>query len=279
MTGTVSRWSCSDRDRPAVSTGEGQWPRRDNGSVTLVLPLLAAAASLLGLGLVMGTSPTLYAIVIRLLTSSTSGSRATAAVRWMLLGVALGSTVLLLVFRVVDPRTLTFALRDDTEKLLVSSGIDLLAGLVFLVLGFRELRRLRRPRTPHRAKASRDPAHERRPGRLVLMGAANALIGVSGMATMYVTGRVITGASHDLAIQAGLFGIFLVAVLGPYLALALAWERFPAFARLITRVLDRISATDTRPLLAAGLLAAAVAFLALGIWGHGHLPGLLARLV
>lgn len=241
-----------------------------------LLPLLAASASLLGLGLVMGTSPTLYAIVIRLLTTS---PRAFPAVRWVLLGVALGTTVLLLLFRVVDPRTLTAALRSNTEKLLVSSGIDLLAGLVFLAFGIRALLRLRRPRREHRPSAPAGVEHEQRPWRLVLLGGANAMIGVSGMATMYVTGRVITGASHDFAIQTLLYAVFLVMVLGPYVALTLAWQRLPAFAHLITRTLDRISTADTRPLLAAGLLVAAIAFLALGLWGHGHLPGLLERVL
>lgn len=238
--------------------------------------LLGATASLLGLGLVMGTSPTLYAIVVRLLSTS---KRPAPSVRWMLVGVAAATTLLLLVFRVVDPDTLTAFLRDRTEKLLVNAGVDLLAGLVFLILGLRELRRLRLPRTPRRPRAASGVEHETRPWRLVLVGAANTLIGVSGMATMYVTGRVITGASHDVAIQGVLFLLFLVMVLGPYLLLTWAWGRYPAFARAITRLLERLHAMDTRPLLAVGLLLGAVVFLALGIWGHGHLPSLVAHVL
>lgn len=229
------------------------------------LALGSAAISLLGLGLVMGTSPTLYAIVVRLLTTS---RRPDTAIRWIALGVAIGTTVLLLAFRVVDPETLTAMITDRTEKLLVSRGVDLVAGLVLLALGLREASRLRRLRRPPKPKA---PPTDLRPRRLILTGMANAMIGVSSMATMYVTGRLIASASHDLLIQLLLYAIFLVAVVGPYLLLARSWVRFPAMAHRITRVFDRLTTMDTRPLLTGGLLLAGLVFLALGVLGHGSL--------
>lgn len=240
--------------------------------MTEVVRLAGACLSLLGLGLVMGTSPTTYALVLRLLTAA---PRPVAAVRWLLLGIVLGTTLLLLVFRVVDPATITAPLEDRTEKLLVTKGVDLVAGVVLLIGAVIEAQRSRRTRRP--SEPPQD-AHRRPPARLVATGVANAVIGVSGMATMYVTGRLIASTSHDLLVELGLFAVFLVAVVGPYLLLSWAWERFPAFARAMTRLLDRVTAIDPRPFLVAGLTAAALVFLALGIWSHGQIPDLLHRL-
>lgn len=235
------------------------------------LRLLSAVVSLLGLGLVMGTSPSTYALVLRLLTRA---ARPAVAVRWLMLGIGLGTTVLLLVFRVIDPATITAAITDRAEKLLVMKGVDLAAGLVFALLALTQARRLRHPRPAPAAPTG--PLVEQ-PRHLVMLGAANAIIGVSGMATMYVTGRVIASTSHDLLLEALLFALFLVAVVGPYLLLAWAWGRFKPFAQRITGIYDRLTRIDPRPLLVAGLALASLAFFALGIWGHGDLGELISR--
>lgn len=233
------------------------------------IALTGTAVSLLGLGLVMGTSPTLYAIVMKVLSSATDP---TTALRWIMVGVGLGTTVLLLVFRVVDPETITAMVADRAEKLLVRRLVDLVAGAVFLALAVRALLRLRRPRRPPVPAA---PPRRERPGPMVLTGLANAVIGVSGMATMYVTGRVIASASRDLLVDLGLYAVFLVAVVGPYLVLGALWERFPALGRRITSLTERLAGIDTRPLLVIGLFLAAAVFLLLGIVGYEALRGLL----
>lgn len=235
------------------------------------LRLGGACLSLLGLGLAMGTSPSTYAIVLRLLESA---RRPAASVRLLLLGVALGAVALLLVFRVVDPATITAPIEDRAVALLVRRGVDLLAGLVLLVAAAVELRRSRGPRRPPQPPAD---AHRRSPRRLVALGFADSVIGVSGMATMYVTGRVIASTSRDPLVDAGLLAVFLAAVVGPYLLLSWAWERFPGFARAMTRLLDRLAAIDLRPVLVLALAIAGIVFLALGVWGHGALGELPRR--
>lgn len=104
----------------------------------------------------------------------------------------------------------------------------------------------------------------------------NTLIGVSDMATMYVTGRVIASASKDLAVEAGLYLVFLVAVVGPYLLLAVLWSRFPGLAHRLTALTDRLSRLDLRPVLAVALLLAGAVFAVLGIVGPQAVDGLRA---
>lgn len=234
-----------------------------------LLALGGVAVSMVGLGLVMGASPTLYAIVMRVLTTATDP---VTAVRWITVGVGAGTTVLLLLFRVIDPETLTALVADRAGKLLVRRVVDLVAGAVFLVLAIRAVLGLRRPERPTKPAA---PPRLERPGPMFLTGLANALIGVSGMATMYVTGRVLASASRDPLVLLVLYAVFLVAVVGPYLLLSVLWHRFPVLGHRVTALTGRLAAIDTRPLLVAALFLAAAVFLLLGIFGYETLRGLL----
>lgn len=223
--------------------------------------LIGAAVSLLGLGLVMGTSPTLYAIVMKMLSTTT---RPVRTVAWITVGVAIGTTVLLFVFRLVDPETITELLEARAERFLIRRTVDLVAAGLFIAAGVWMLTRLRRPRgEPKPAATPRTEA----PPLLIATGTLNALIGVSGMATMYITGRVIASASRDLLVEAGLYAIFLVAVVGPYLLLAVLWARYPGLGHRIRDVTDRFSHLDLRPLLAVALIVAGVVFAVLGLLG------------
>ncbi|MYM19827.1 hypothetical protein GSY69_07555 [Brevibacterium sp. 5221] len=236
--------------------------------------IVSAAISLVGLGFAMGFSPTLYALVLRLLTRSAHAAR---SIRWITVGLTLGALFLLLLFRVVDPETLTALLRADTHRFLVHRSVDAAAAALLLLGGAIMLARLRRPpRDPHlghRALSSgpgrpdsqhRDPE---RPGRMVLIGLAESIISVSGLATMYVTGRVIAAASHLLVVQAVLAVVFFAALAGQYLLLAWAWGAFPPLAHAMTRLYDRVTRIDTRPYVAAALLLAGCVFAVMAVFG------------
>ncbi len=225
--------------------------------------LVSASLSLLGLGLVMGFSPTLYGLTLHFLTRSGSASR---DVLWLSAGIAAGASVLFTAFRAFDPETLTDALRGDVEELFVRRGVDLTAGVLFLVLAGIIFVRSRKPAKPS------PPAHRLRadgPRRIFLLGFANTVIGVSGIATMYVTGRVVTGATESLLLRLALYGVFLITLLGPYVLAAWAWQRFPRVSAKITAGYDWLLHRDLRPLFAIGALAAGLTFVGLGVWGHG----------
>jgi hypothetical protein len=51
----------------------------------------------------------------------------------MLAGLTVGSTALLLVLQIVDPRSFEALLTHDAEGVLVRRGVDLTAGSLFLV--------------------------------------------------------------------------------------------------------------------------------------------------
>ncbi|MDO4918075.1 hypothetical protein [Kocuria sp.] len=224
--------------------------------------LVGGTVSVLGLGLVMGFSPTSYALVLRILTHHARPAR---AVHFLTLGMALGTTLLLVVFRTVDPQTLTALLEDRTKELLVRRGVDLVAGALLAVLAVVQFFRWRtRPRRPRRTPRVRETESSRR---MVALGFLNTVVGVSGPATMYIAGRLFTGLSHHLTGQAVYFAVFLVAVVGPYWLITWAWGRIPALSRTVERATGWVAAQDPRPLLALGLAVAAAVFLVMGVRG------------
>lgn len=226
------------------------------------IALASAAVSLLGLGLVMGFTPSLYAVVLHLLAHT---PKAATMIRWVTVGMMLGSTLLVVVFRFVDPETLTAALKGRVEELLIRHSVDLTAGSLLLIAALIEYRRYRTtPFTPHKAPARHDTES---PRKMVLLGFINTVVGVSGMATMYITGRVITGASHDIVVDLILYAVFLVGFVGPYLLAAWLWRRFPKAARRIEDLTATLSRKDIRPVVVVGLALAGLVFLALGVWG------------
>lgn len=222
-----------------------------------------AAVSLLGLGVVMGVSPTLIAVTLRVLTNV---SRPNRAIGCMLIGLVIGSTALLLLLQIVDPRSFEALLSHDVERILVRRSIDLAAGLLFLIasliMGLRA-RRPRRPKKPRHAPAGK-------PWEMLLIGASNAVIGVSGIATMYLTARIIRGVSDDDAVRVISYAIFVAALVSPYVALTWVWKRFPSVSSRITRVFARIAAADLRPWETALTLLVGLIFLGLGIWGGSN---------
>lgn len=228
-----------------------------------LLRYAGGAVSLIGLGLVMGFSPTLIAVALRVLTHAKRPDRLIAG---MLVGLAIGSTALLLVLQFVDPRTLEAALRDDVEGVLVRRSIDLAFGGLFVLAAVIMGTRLHRPRRvrPPRATGTEQP------WQMILVGASNAVIGVSGLATMYLTARLIRGISEDDAIRLIAYALFLLATVSPYVLLAWAWQRLPQLARRITAVFHRLAAMDRRPWEFGIVLTIGIIFLGLGVWGTPH---------
>ena len=222
----------------------------------------AAVAGLLGLGLVMGFSPTLYGVSLHVLAGTRTPRRSMAA---LTAGLAIGATVLLLVFRAVDPYTWIDRLRGQVEAFLIHRTVDLAAAAAFVLTGAIVLSRTRSPTRPTRAVVG---ARRENAWALVGVGFANTVIGVSGVATMYVTGRVLTGLTTNVGWQAVAYLPFLVTLTGPYLVVAWAWPRMPAAATRIRRAYAWVTGRDLRPLLGCALLAAGVVFAVLGVRAH-----------
>ena len=225
-----------------------------------LIRLAGATLSLLGLGVVMGVSPTLIAVTLRVLTEIQQPNR---PIGFMLAGLTAGSTALLLVLQIVDPRSFEALLKHDVEGVLVRRSVDLLAGALFLVASVPMWVRARAPRKPRAPK----PPPTGNPWEMVLIGALNAVVSVSGIATMYLTARLIRGASDADLIRAIGYVIFVVALVSPYVLLAWVWERFPRVSRRLSAFFGRLAAADLRPAEAALTSLVGLIFLGLGTAG------------
>ena len=225
---------------------------------------VSALIGLIGLGIVMGFSPTLVATTLRILTGTPRPDR---AVSYMLIGLILGSTAVLLLLQVVDPRSIEHALSEDADRLLVQRSVDLSAGAVFLAATILLSVRARRPRRASRPR--RTPSGK--PSEMMLLGASSAILSVSSIATMYMTARVIRGMSDEDPIRVLSYLVFALALALPYIALVVIWRRIPALASRITSLLARLSAADLRRWEAVLTAIAALVFLGLGIFGKPDL--------
>jgi cytochrome c biogenesis protein CcdA len=223
-----------------------------------VLRLTGAVVSVVGLGIVMRLSPTLIALTLRVLTDAT---RAYRAVAFMLLGLTIGTTLILLILQVIDPHTFEAAISGDLRQLLVRRGIDLLAGAIFIIAAIVMGLRARRPpreKKPHRRLSGT-------PWEMTLLGLTNTLMGFSGFATMYAVARVIRAASGDDALKALTYVIFVAAMVAPYVLLAWAWRRLPSESAAVKRFFSRIAEVDVRPWATALTLVLGLAFVAMAI--------------
>lgn len=223
----------------------------------------AAAVSLLGLGLTMGFSPTLYGMELHLLVHD---RQAVSGIHWMVGGLFAGSTILFLLFQAVDPENLERLLRYRADSLLLRRWVDVVAGSLLIIAAAVLARRIKTDRlrpSPHRTH--RTPA---KPWHGFLIGMSNTVLGVSGVATMYVTGRVVAAAAAALPVRALFYAIFVVTLVGPYLLVAHLWRDFPRLAARVSHGYERIAHRDIRKPVAAALALVGLAFIGFGIL-HG----------
>lgn len=225
--------------------------------------VLAALVGLVGLGVSMGFSPTLYDMALRVMIKRRTARDSLRGLLALTGGLAAASTLLLVVFRAVDPETLIALWRGRAEAFLVRRAVDLVAGVLLLLTAL--VAALVWVQRPPKVRKERPRSESYR--RLFAIGFVNTLVGVSGIATMYVTGRVITAASGEWWVRGVLYVDFMVALAGPYLAVGWAWERFPALGRTVQRAQHWVSTHDLRWAVVVAVAVAGLVFLWLGLRG------------
>ena len=226
-----------------------------------LLRLFSGFVSLILLGLTFGFSPPLYGVTLHLLVRGGSPRR---SIIFLTVGMGVSSTLLLLIFRTLDPSTIEDALRLGFERLLVQTVVDLVSGFLLVVAGLVMFAVVQnRPRKPRRP--ARETAANEHPRSMITVGFLNTAIGFVPPVTMYVTGRVIAGSTPLIELQLIGYAVFLAAMAGPYLAAGYVWRRLPKLAASMNRAYTRLRRRDLRPLVAWGLVAAGVVFLILGI--------------
>lgn len=226
---------------------------------------IATVTSLLVLGLVMGFSPTLYGICLAYLVQGAPGRRAVA---WISLGLAIGCTLLFIVYQFVDGTIVSTYLSSGVRAIVMQRWVDLVAGvLLLLAAGLLSWRARRGPTAPRPKPDRRHRPDDSSPRTAAALGFANAFMGSSGFATMYVVARVVSVVGPDLALRALAYLTFIPTLVGPYLILAWSWNRWPRMATAITRAYDLVVHHDYHKLVIIGLLVGGVLFIGLGVKG------------
>lgn len=227
---------------------------------SLTVHVVGATAAMVVAGLAMGFSPTLYAVTLHELNRS---PRAETMVRAMMLGFGLGSFVLLLALRSFDPSVLTGLVRGAVHAVLVRRWVDSGIGVVALGLAVWEWLRIRAPH--ERPMVDAAESSTRGPFGIFVFGLVSSGFSTNRLIVTYATGRVVTAATPLWELQLALYLVFVAALVGPFLLVAWAWERFPRASVVIQRGYDRVTGWDLRPAAVAGLALVGAAFLYVGI--------------
>ncbi|PPG35390.1 hypothetical protein C5E10_04025 [Pseudoclavibacter sp. RFBG4] len=227
----------------------------------VVLQWGASLLTLCGFGLAMGLNPALYAATGDLLARNIDvGKR----LGWMLLGLALGATVLLLVFRSFDPTTLVTTLRGSLDTALLNRTLDLIVGTIFLVSATAVLIWRARARDfPRKPKTGSKPRASAAGYFLLGLGAC---VGFTTLPIMYLTGRLLHGLTADDPLRVVAYAVFLLALAAPFLTLAWVWTKIPSLAARVVGFYSRAADWDYRRTLAILLVLAGLLFLWLGIF-------------
>lgn len=229
-----------------------------------VVKWAGALASLVGFALAMGVNPALYGATADMLAR---GKGVVTRLTWMLVGLAVGATILLAVLQVFNPTSALTALRDHATHAVLNRWVDLIAGAMFLLFAVGVVWwRLTRPLPPPK------PAKPPKEGSAALsyfgIGIGSAVIGFTTWPLMYLVGRVVSAVSEDLILRGAAYVVFLVALGSPFILLAWVWSRFPRATAKITGFYTRALHSDYRWVLAALLAVAGLVFLALAAFWH-----------
>ena len=223
---------------------------------------VVALSTLAGFGLTMGFNPALYGATADMLARN---KRVAARMGWMVAGLVTGATVLFVLFQTFNPTAIVAVVQGDVDRALLSRAVDIIVGSVFVVaavvLAIWALRVPTRPSRPQRVHAPNARAITYFP-----LGLSCAIVGFTTLPIMYMTGRITTGLTTDIALRLAAYVVFLIALVGPFLALAWLWSRFPSISGRVSTLYARAMHTDFRWASAVILAAGGLVFLGLGIF-------------
>ncbi|EYT63944.1 hypothetical protein G6031_10535 [Dietzia sp. CQ4] len=203
---------------------------------------IAAVPTLVGFGLALGLSPALYGATADILARNRN---VRARLTWLLSGLASGATALGLLLHGVNPANLVDQVRQRGDAVVENHVVDLVVGVVLLVAACAMVVWLRvvpvRPQRPERAPDQNSP-----PAALFVLGFSSAIIGLTTLPIMYLTGRLVESVSSDPVLRLCAYLVFVLALVAPFVLLAWVWSRFPVATRKVTDVYERMLGWDTR---------------------------------
>lgn len=181
----------------------------------------AAILTLSGFGLALGLNPALYGALADTLAR---GESVGARLRWMLGGLAVGATILLVALHSFNPKGLVSVVRGRVDAALFNTTADLIAGIIFLVAAAAiVVWKIRVPPLPPRA--THPPKLNAQSFSFFTLGLSCSTIGFTTLPIMYLTSRIVVSFSGDPLLNAAAYGVFLVGLGAPFIALAWAWTR------------------------------------------------------
>ncbi len=223
-----------------------------------------ALATLVGFGLAMGLNPALYSATADMLARNV---QVAARMSWMVAGLAAGATALFALLQTFDPTNLVAAVRDDVDRALLSRAVDLVVGTVFLIaagaIAVWAWRIPTRTVRPQRVRSQGARAIGYFP-----LGLSCAVIGFTTLPIMYMTGRVTAGLSPDIGLRLVAYAVFLIALIGPFIALAWLWSRFPAVSARVADFYAGAMRWDYRWASVAILAVTGLVSIALGLFAE-----------
>lgn len=216
---------------------------------------MTGLCALVGFGLAMGLNPALYGATADMLAR---GVRAWPRLGAMLGGLIVGATTLVLVLQAFDPTRLVTMIEADVDAAALDRTVDLVAGIaLFLTGGGIAVWKRVSPRLPTREQKGRRLTT--RPMSYFVLGLSSAVVGFTTLPLMYMTGRVTSGLSDDIVARVLAYGVFLVALIAPFVALAWLWSRFPRVSRAVGESYATALTKDYRTALAVALGVCGVA--------------------
>ena len=228
-----------------------------------VLAWGTAILSLIGFGLAIGVNPALYGATADMLARDVD---AAPRLRWMVGGLAVGATILVLIFHSFDPSRIVAASQGKLDAALVNRAIDVFTGVMFVLSAVAVVWwKIRVPTLP--TKQSK-PAKQRSGAFSYFFLGLGACIGFTTLPIMYLTGRLISGISTSLVVWLLAYGVFLIALAAPFFTLAWVWSRVPKLTQRITEFYARARLWDYRRVLAILLAAVGLVFFGLALFAH-----------
>ncbi|PRI10379.1 hypothetical protein [Leucobacter massiliensis] len=227
-----------------------------------LLKWLGAVPVLLGFALTVGINPSTSAATVDVLVRRT---RWLPRVCWMTGGLALGATLLFVLFLFVNPTTFVEDVEGRVTRVVRDRALDAVAGAALLAAATAVAAwRLLRPGLPPRR---RRPVRGHEPaGVYFALGLTSSFTGFTPLPVMYLTGRVVSSLGPAWLPQLVAYLLFVCVLVAPYFALGLAWTHLPALASRIAAGFDRLQRWDYRWAVAGFLAVAGAVVLGLVVF-------------
>ncbi|PTM88746.1 Sap-like sulfolipid-1-addressing protein [Dietzia psychralcaliphila] len=203
---------------------------------------IAAVPTLVGFGLALGFSPVLYGATADILGRN---QNVRARLTWLLSGLVTGATVLALVLHGLNPANLLAQVHDRTDAVVENRFVDLTVGVILLLVAAGMALWVQIvPDAPPRKV--REPDQNAPPASLFVLGFSAAIVGITTLPIMYLTGRLVESLSTDPFLRLIAYSVFVVALVEPFVLLAWIWSRFPVATTKVTEAYGRMLAWDFR---------------------------------